>query len=153
MYHGNRMDEDLRQADADLALLEHGSRAQLDQRLPDFDHRAHLRVAWRLCQLEPLPSALARISAGLRRATALVGARDKYHETLTWAWMMLVAEREAEAEPGQSFAAFEAQNPDLFRGRTALDRRYDRATLDSARARARFVLPTLPDPAGVPHGA
>lgn len=143
-------DEDFARADHYLDLLERAEGTVLERRLERFDHRSHLLVAWRLCRTMPLTRAIERMSRALRRASALVGAADRYHETLTWAWMMIVDERCAGASDAEDFVAFTDRNRDLFDARGALERRYDAETLDSPLARRRFVLPCQP---GGRHGA
>lgn len=108
-----------------------------------FGHREHLRLAWAVLQQEPLPRALERVTGGLRRFTRRVGAADKYHETVTWAWVLLVNERlERPGARQLDWPAFLAANPDLLdRDRPLLDRYYRRETLASPHARRSFVLP------------
>jgi hypothetical protein len=105
-----------------------------------FDHTQHVRLAWLyLGRLPPL-AAIERFSAALRRFAAHHGAAGKYHETITWAFLLLIAER-MEGEP--SFEAFRAANLDLFARPSVLTRYYRPETLASERARRRFVLPDL----------
>lgn len=109
-----------------------------------FDHRAHLEVAWAYLDALPLLPAIDRMSAGLRALTEKLGQPDKYHETITAFWVILIAERR-QTRPAASFEAFCAQNPDLLSGaRALLLEHYSRGRLDSDLARAQFLLPDLP---------
>lgn len=102
-----------------------------------FDHEAHVFAAWRFISDLPLPEAIERFSGALIRLTRDLGVPEKYHGTVTWFYMLLIAERR---QPGQEWAAFRAANEDLFE-RDLLTRYYTSERLASDEARARFVLP------------
>jgi hypothetical protein len=104
-----------------------------------FTHEAHVRVAWCCLQRDDFAGALARFSTALRRFAAAKGAAGKYHETMTVAWLALVAERYA-ATPGLPWTDFAARHADLL-DKTLLSRYYTTETLQSDRARRVFVLP------------
>ena len=107
--------------------------------LADFAHRDHVRVAWWYVTHEPLLAAIARMREGLQRFAAAKGKPDRYHETITVAFVLLVADRWAD---GESWEAFAARNPDLLQWPCpALLRFYDASVLESPRARAVFVAP------------
>lgn len=101
-----------------------------------LDHRAHVRLAWDAVRRGGLSAAIAEVPATLRALTAAVDRPEKYHETLTVGFVLLVAERFVADE---DFETFWARNPDL--GPDALARWWRPDTLASARARARFVMP------------
>ena len=104
-----------------------------------FHHRDHVRLAWLYLQRYPPLEALARFTEGLKRFAAANGHPGLYHETITWAYLLLIRERLAE---GEAFEGFAARNPDLFAWNpSVLDRYYERETLDSERARRVFVMP------------
>jgi hypothetical protein len=104
-----------------------------------FHHRDHVRLAWLYLQRCPPLEALARFTEGLKRFAAANGHPGLYHETITWAYLLLIRERLAE---GETFEGFAARNPDLFAWNpSVLDRYYERETLDSERARRVFVMP------------
>ena len=109
--------------------------------LDEFPHESHVRVAWWYLVHEPLLAAMARFRSSLRRFAASKGKPDRYHETITIALLLMIAERRRD---GESWEAFAARNPDLLQWPcpplTAL---YDGAVLDSPRAREVFVLPDL----------
>lgn len=104
-----------------------------------FDHRAHVRLAWGYLARYSLLAAIARFVAALRGFVTRVGAENKYHETVTIAFLLMIAERR---KPGESWAAFAQRNPDLFeRGLALLEKHYSSDTLSAADARQHFVMP------------
>jgi hypothetical protein len=106
-----------------------------------FRHRDHLLVGWTYLRGLSFADAGARFSANLRRFANSHGAETKYHETITWAYLALLAERMHES-PGLSFEALLTKNQDLLDHESgALVARYDAATLASPAARVVFVLP------------
>jgi len=107
-----------------------------------FHHRDHVRVAWLYLKAEPPLAALARFDAGLKRFAAAHGATGLYHETITWAYLLLLRERMERNGAGATWAEFAAQNPDLLTWKpSVLDRYYRPETLASELARRVFVLP------------
>jgi hypothetical protein len=107
-----------------------------------FHHRDHVRAAW-LCLRAASPLAgLQRFCDGLRRFAAAAGQPGLYHETLTWAFVLLIRERMARGPDAEGFEAFAARNPDLLAWKPSiLDRYYRAETLGSPLARAVFLLP------------
>ena len=106
-----------------------------------FDHSAHVYAAWLYLDEYPLLDAVARFSAALKRLTLQLGVPDKYHETVTWFYMLLIAERREVAQDNDWFV-FCRSNPDLFcRDDNVLKRYYSSELLGSERARQSFVLP------------
>ena len=103
-----------------------------------FDHRAHLRAACLYLSARPFLEACIAMRDSLRRYAAHIGKAGLYHETVTVAFMSVVAERLA-AEPGLSWQGLLERHPELCE-RGLLDRYYDPARLASEAARARFVL-------------
>ena len=110
-----------------------------------FHHRHHVRTAWALLERRPVLEALSVFTAGLRRLAAAAGKPGLYHETITWAYVLLVNERRA-WNGIEDWPAFAARNPDLLEWKpSVLEARYYRGeTLWSDRARATFVLPDRP---------
>jgi len=106
-----------------------------------FHHREHLYVAWCYLQALPLEEALARYVRHLRQLTVAIGAPDKFHATMTWAYVVLLDEA-MRGSPDATFDELLAANPALLDRRAgALHAHYDGAQLDSDEARRRFVLP------------
>ncbi|MCJ9430001.1 hypothetical protein [Kordiimonas marina] len=105
-----------------------------------FDHKAHVRLGWIYITRMPLADAINRFTRGLKRWVTALGAEGKYHETVTWAYLMLIHDRQT-ARPEASFDAFLAENADLLGTPSPLEALYHRETLASDRARKSFVLP------------
>jgi hypothetical protein len=107
----------------------------------EFDHAAHIYVAWLYLQRFPAATAISRFTEGLRRLTARLGVPGKYHETISWFYMLLIAERMAGAST-KNWDAFCQDNDDLFRrDDNVLGRYYSDNLLGSDLARQSFVLP------------
>lgn len=108
----------------------------------NFHHRDHVRLAWVYLREMTLLDALKRFTESLKRFAIHNGVPNLYHETITWAYLLLIHER-MERNPTVDFETFEVANPDLFAWKPSiLDRYYDRETLDSDLARRTFLMPT-----------
>jgi hypothetical protein len=105
-----------------------------------FDHEAHVYIAWLCLDRFELSEAIGRFDTALRALTARLGIPDKYHATITWFFILLIAERRA-ARPETDWFDFRRRNRDLFAGRKILHSYYTPETLASDRARRTFVLP------------
>ena len=105
-----------------------------------FDHEAHIYVAWLYLDRYPLIEALERYSASLRTLTTDLGVPEKYNETITWFYLVLIAERR-ESTQGHGWFAFRSGNDDLFHGARTRARYYSKERLMSDLARQAFVLP------------
>jgi len=107
-----------------------------------FDHRQHVRLAWACLRGRPLPRVLEGFRAGLLHVAGHAGKPDLYHQTITWTYLLLVAERLQRQGEKAEWEGFAAANPDLV-GPPAelLGRYYSQATLGSAAARRGFVFP------------
>src|SRR4029450_1785516 len=77
---------------SDAALVE----GFLDTSLPAdaFHHAQHVRCAWLFVRQHGMPGALAAFPAALRRFADAKGATRLYHETITWAYLLLIHERQ-----------------------------------------------------------
>jgi len=120
-----------------LAAFEDGS-------LPEdrFHHPDHVRAAWLLLREEPPAAALARFSSALKRFAAAKGKTRLYHETITWAYVLLINERVQRSGRRLDWEEFARANPDLLTWRPCvLDRYYTPETLGSELARQVFLLP------------
>ena len=127
-------------ADRDQEFLDAFESGTLPERA--FHHRDHVRLAWLYLRRMPPAAALAKFSDGLRRFAASAGKSGLYHETITWAYLLLIRERMERAGPQQSRAEFARSNPDLLTWRPSiLDAYYRRETLESDLARKVFLLP------------
>src|SRR5258708_30182341 len=92
-----------------IAQLEAGT-------LPEdrFHHADHLHAAWLYLTRFPAPEAIARFSQALRSYAASLGKPDRYHETITWAYLLLLNERIRRTAPAASSEQFAAAHADLF---------------------------------------
>jgi len=107
-----------------------------------FHHGNHVRAAWVYLTRLPTLEAMEKFSKALRRYAASLGKPDRYHETITWAYLLLVNERIHRTELAANWESFAAQNTDLLDWGNSILRRYYRAeTLQSAHARHVFVMP------------
>ena len=109
---------------------------------PDtFHHADHVHLAWLYLRRMPPLDALARFTSVLQRFAASHGKADRYHETITWAYLLLIHER-IRRDPAQSWDHFVAANRDLLRWNPSiLDDYYRPETLLSPLARTIFVFP------------
>jgi len=113
-------------------------------RLPgsQFHHADHIRLAWIYLGRMSEAEATARIEQSIRQFAAYNGVPQKYHHTMTVAWMQLVAAaRESTPEAGD-FAAFAERHPELFDVK-ALNLYYTAARLAGSEAKAEWVGPDL----------
>ncbi len=114
-----------------------------------FRHRDHVRLAWLYLRDLPPAAALARFSDGLRRYAGALGKASRYHETITWAYLLLIHERRERLGPHDSFETFAGANPDLLAWKPSiLDALYRPETISSDLARRTFLLPDRPARAG-----
>ena len=112
-------------------------RGEIDSR--SFRHLDHLRVAYEMLARHSFADAAAAYSAGLKRIAAEAGNPGAYHETMTIAFLSLIAERMTNEEYA-GFDAFIAANADLL-DKNVLAKWYRAERLASAVARQTFVLP------------
>jgi hypothetical protein len=107
----------------------------------DFRHREHVRLAYAMLARDDFAAVGLRFKTALLRF-AEAHARGRYHETLTWAYLTLIAER-MHATPTASSFEFLERHPDVLDHRSgAVSRYYDVAAITACPiARAVFVLP------------
>jgi hypothetical protein len=124
----------------DLELMEKFEDATLP--IEAFHHEEHVRVAFLYLARYRVLEAVERFSAALVRFAARNGKAGLYHETITWAYMLLIRERIARAGRDQTWTEFRVSNWDLLdREKPILKRYYREETLASDLARNAFVLP------------
>jgi hypothetical protein len=126
---------------------------------PEWTHEAHLRMGWLYAGRLRLADAIERAQVGIRRLNntfiqAIIREAqgrdgggpvetppDGYHDTITVAFMRVIASR---CRAGETFHTFRSRNSDLFdRTLPALLVHYSREQLYSPEAKARFVEPDL----------
>jgi len=124
--------------ECDLDILDEIVRAR-----GGFGHREHLELAWSyLARYEP-DQAQEVMAAAIRHLATAHGMPERYHDTLTRAWVHLVAvHRERWGAPTfDAFLAIEDNRPLLHRH--LLDGHYSSELMSSDGARARWREPDL----------
>jgi hypothetical protein len=106
-----------------------------------FGHRQHIYLTWLAVRRFGTGTAVRLVSEGIQRTARYAGAPQKYHATVSRAWVELVGHHTA-SHPGSTFGAFLDRNPTLLDKRL-LTRFYRPATLASPRARTGWVEPDL----------
>jgi len=107
-----------------------------------FHHREHIRVAWLYLKSTDASRAAELMSEGIRRFANHHGATQKYHHTLTLAWMRLVAAALVVTPEGHAFERFFSAHPEL-KDTSLLAKYYSKELLQSAGAREGWVEPDL----------
>lgn len=106
-----------------------------------FGHREHVHLTWLAVRRVGMPAAIALVSDGIQRTARYAGAPQKYHVTVSRAWVELVAHHTA-GHGAPDFPAFAERNP-LLLDKRLLTRFYRSATLAGAQARTGWVEPDL----------
>lgn len=115
----------------------------VDTSLPadQFHHQQHVHVAWMFVGKYGMPAALGEFPTAIKRFADAKGATGLYHETITWAFLLVIAERQARA-PARTWQEFAAANPDLLTWKPSiLERYYTTDVLKSELAKRVFVFP------------
>ena len=117
----------------------------------DFNHAAHVRLAYVYLCANDVDASVARMKDALHAFLERNGIPEtKYHETLTRAWVMAVNHFMQSRGPSDSAAAFMTANPELLASKIMLTH-YSAEVLFSPEARASFVAPDIqpiPPPIG-----
>ena len=105
----------------------------------NFPHREHVRMAFEMLRRLDFPETALHYSRALRTMAQRAGKPQAFHQTVTIAFLSLIAER---LESGQwdDFAAFTRDNADLL-DKGTVARWYRPERLASERARRTFLLP------------
>lgn len=131
-------------ADADIAIedLVHGFEATtLDK--SSWTHAAHVRTALFYVMRHGADEAAVRMREGIKRYNAAVGGPPTaYHETITLAWIAVVASFVA-ARPGRTHADLAREIVIACADKHHLLEYYTRDVLMSDEARARWVPPDV----------
>jgi hypothetical protein len=105
-----------------------------------FGHAAHVRAAYLYLSAEGFAGALERTRRAIRNFAWHLGKPERYHETITVAYLALIQQHMRQRGDGGGWAAFERGNPELLRPGLLLEY-YPKAQLESDLARQVFVLP------------
>jgi hypothetical protein len=112
-------------------------RAFEDTTLEPFHHRDHLRVTWLYLRQFGEAETRERLGPAILRYAAARGVAEKYHQTITLAWIRLVGHA---SETAADFDAILIAHPHLL-DKNLLNRYYSPAVLQSPEARRRWVEP------------
>lgn len=104
-----------------------------------FSHREHVRMAFEMLLRHDFVETALHYSRALRALTLRAGHPEKFHLTITVAFLSLVAER-MQGRGIPDFDAFAEANPDLL-DNLVLGRLYSAERLLSEAARTTFLLP------------
>jgi hypothetical protein len=121
----------------DCPDLERFVRGEIDT--ASFPHREHVRMAFEMLRRRDFAETVLHYSRALRTMAQRAGKPQAFHQTVTIAFLSLIAERLEGGEWGD-FAAFARDNPDLL-DKSTVARWYRAERLASERARRIFLLP------------
>jgi len=109
-----------------------------------FDHRSHLRLAYIYLVDSDVETAIERMRSALIRLLEHAGVdpAEKFHETLTQAWVLAVFHFMKQTENCESSNGFIDRNPDMLDSRIMMTH-YSEEVLFSKKARRGFVDPNL----------
>jgi hypothetical protein len=131
------------------------SRSVLDEIIATrhgFAHREHLELVWRYLGHHDLATAQGLTEDAICHVAAAHGRPDKFHRTMTWSWVRLVAVHRHRSS-ARSFDEFIAEHRALL-DTGLLDRHYLPTTLGDPAARVtcvepdRLAFPPLPSTSG-----
>ncbi len=106
----------------------------------DFHHSEHVRVVWKLIEEVGQEPARERFVGALVRLAKAHGADRLYHETLTRAWVELIAEAARRSPSLATSDEFLSSHPELL-DRSILHRFYSPELLATEEARTGWVAP------------
>ena len=113
-----------------------------------FRHADHVRAAYLCLRAGSFAEATVRMTAALRRYATAQGKPERYHETITVAYLALINQHLHEQGDGGGWEGFRRDNPSLLDPRLLLHY-YRPETLGSPRARQIFLLGEyVPQPYG-----
>ena len=106
----------------------------------EFGHSAHVRAGYLYLKKSNFAEALVRMRRSICAYATHLGKPDRYHETITIAYLALIQQCIVERGDGGRWAIFAQSNPELFEPEL-LGHFYDRDVLESTLARRVFLLP------------
>lgn len=114
--------------------------------LAQWNHRAHVRVAFLYLSRLDLAEAIDRMRSGIKAYNAVHGVEDGpsmgYHETTTQAFMWLIHQAVRQRGPFQDSHQFCERNPELLDRRVLLCY-YTRERIMEPAAKHNFVEPDI----------
>ena len=121
--------------EAFLVALEAGTLPPIE-----FGHRGHLKAGFLYLKRYDFPGACVAMKETLKSFAAAQGKVGVYHETVTIAYLALMAERLLEEPRELDFDHFLERYPELL-NQEFFERYYPRGVLDDPGSKATFVLP------------
>jgi len=106
-----------------------------------FGHREHLELAWRYLAHNSVEGASRQMASAIRHVADIHDAPDRYHDTITRSWVILVAIHRNH-DTAATFDQFIAKHPALL-DRHLLDHHYSMELLRTASARMRWTTSDL----------
>ncbi|HSE43600.1 MAG TPA: hypothetical protein VLH08_22760 [Acidobacteriota bacterium] len=107
----------------------------------NFHHAEHVRIAWIYLRDYPRIEALNRFCKYLKQFAAAQGHQNRYHETITWAYFLLIQQRR-EKNKNACWEIFVKENQDLMDWQNSVLKKYYKdETLKSEVARSIFLFP------------
>ncbi|HLW83247.1 MAG TPA: hypothetical protein VKS20_14505 [Candidatus Acidoferrales bacterium] len=107
-----------------------------------FHHGDHVRAAWLYVRRFGASEAAGHLSQGILSFATHHGSPQKYHHTMTVAWVRLIAAAQRETPEIKRFEDFAAAHPSLLELR-ALSKYYSASRMGSSAARSAWVEPDL----------
>jgi len=108
----------------------------------EFRHRQHINLAFLAVRRYGMPEATGKVCTWIRQIAGYERAPQKYHHTVSRAWVELVAHHVADDPECPDFDVFAGRNPALLDKRL-LGRHYRSSTLAAKPARGGWVEPDL----------
>jgi hypothetical protein len=108
----------------------------------EFGHAGHVRAAYLFLRTADFAGALERVSRAIRAYATSLGKPERYHETMTVAYVSLIQQHMVERGDGGDWATFARDNADLL-DKELLAQFYPAELLKSDTARKIFVLPRI----------
>lgn len=135
-------------ATAEQAFTGHGPGHEFDALMAEvmaradrFGHRQHIHLTWLAVRRYGISAAITMVSEGIQRTARYAGAPQKYHATVSRAWVELVGYHAADGDT-TDFDAFAERYPALLDKRL-LARHYRSSTLATHAAKSGWVEPDL----------
>ena len=126
--------------DRNLALVRNMESLTLDA--GQFNHRAHVELAWTYLKLHPPQQALDECVSAIKKFATHHGAAGKYHATITLANFLIVANSMEEADNTETWPSFVRRNNDLLmHPMESVYKLYTHERLNSDEARTHFLEP------------
>jgi hypothetical protein len=105
-----------------------------------FGHAAHVRAAYLYLRQADFAGALDRIRRAIQNYATHHGKPDRYHETITVAYVALIQQHICERGSSDGWESFTRENSELL-DPDLLTQFYSREQIESAIARKTFLLP------------